>query len=396
MEDKAEKLGGIPNASTQCVNRICDKKNCSAILRDDALFCHVCGKEQNSKPGGPGRKKRGNCQGSVYKFRGGWAARVLKYSYVDDDGKSKSKFIYKTGLKSKTEAIKYIPILENQVRTKDVEKKKIPTLNDLWRVYEKGDFLNLSKDKIGAYKKAKIRLDDIFHVPLDLLSIEDLQDVVDNQKTTYYPAKDMKTVLSHLYEIAILEEHLRINKSRKIKLPKLIEKKPRKFTKEEQTAFWELYLNGDKFVRYILLMIYTGMMPGELLTILKIHIDLNAQTIDYGIKTEVRRESSIILPDIILPVIEDILSDKGHKLIHINKDNFYAQYYACLERAGCDRIPPYSCRHTTGSALGTSDIPVAMVRKLMRHKKLSSTMKYIHADTNELLDAANKARNSSG
>ena len=103
----------------------------------------------------------------------------------------------------------------------------------------------------------------------------------------------------------------------------------------------------------------------------------------------------MILPDEVMPVITDILNDDGHKLIHINKDNFYGQYYACLERAGCDTIPPYSCRHTTGTALGKSDIPIAIIKELMRHTKISSTEKYIHIDTSDMLDAVNEARSPS-
>ena len=392
MEDKAENLGGIPNASTQCVNKICDKKNCSAILHDDALFCHVCGKEQKLKPGGPGRKKRGNGQGAVYKQRGTWTARVLKYWYIDaNDGKSRPKYIIKTGFKSKTEAIKYIATLESQVLAKKKEKK-VPTLNDLFRLYEKKDLHKLSKDRKGAYKKARERLEDIFHAPIDLLGIEELQDTIDDNSSSYYTAKDMQTVLSHLYKLAIAEGHVNVNLSRHVSLPELDEKEPRKFTKEEQIAFWKLYENGDKFVRYILLMIYTGMMPGELFRIEKVHVNIAEQVIRFGIKTTIRKKTPIILPDAIMPVIEDILNDKGHKLIHINKDNFYKQYYTCLERAGCDKIPPYSCRHSTGSALGVSDIPIAVMKKLMRHKSLSSTMRYTHIDTDEMLDAANKAK----
>jgi len=81
----------------------------------------------------------------------------------------------------------------------------------------------------------------------------------------------------------------------------------------------------------------------------------------------------MILTDDIIPIITDILNNDGHKLIHINKDKFYEQYYACLERAGCVKIPPYSCRHTTGSVLGVSDILLALIKELMRHAKISST-----------------------
>ena len=370
----------------------CINKRCSTTLYNNALYCHVCGKEQSNQPGGPGKKKRGNGQGSVFMEKGKWTARVLKYWYVDDNGKYRPKFIYKTGFATKTEAIKHIPILESNIHLKNKEKKKVPTLTDLWRLYEKASLPRLSKDKQVAYKGAKKKLENIFHTPINLLTIEDLQDAIDSKASTFYPAKDMKTVVSHLYNLAVPEGHVNVNLSEYVKLPELIEKEARKFSKEEQTALWTLYENNDKFVRYILLMIYTGMMPGELQTIKKVNVDLKTQTINYGLKTNKRKKTPMIMPDEIIPVITDILSDDGDKLIHINKDKFYEQYYACLKRAGCDTIPPYSCRHTTGSTLGVSDIPAAIFKELMRHEKFASTERYIHIDAGDTLDAANKAR----
>jgi len=252
--------------------------------------------------------------------KGKWTARVLKYWYVDDNGKYRPKFIYKTGFATKTEAIKHIPILESNIHLKNKEKKKVPTLTDLWRLYEKASLPRLSKDKQVAYKGAKKKLENIFHTPINLLTIEDLQDAIDSKASTYYPAKDMKTVVSHLYNLAVPEGHVNVNLSEYVKLPELIEKEARKFSKEEQTALWTLYENNDKFVRYILLMIYTGMMPGELQTIKKVNVDLKTQTINYGLKTNKRKKTPMIIPDEIIPVITDILSDDGDKLIHINKD----------------------------------------------------------------------------
>ena len=89
---------------------------------------------------------------------------------------------------------------------------------------------------------------------------------------------------------------------------------------------------------------------------------------------------------------------KRSKLIHLSKTKFYKKYYECLKKAGLDneelKYPPYSCRHTTGTELGVSDIPIAVTKELMRHTKISSTEKYIHVDTALMLDAANEARNN--
>ncbi len=81
---------------------------------------------------------------------------------------------------------------------------------------------------------------------------------------------------------------------------------------------------------------------------------------------------------------------KGEKLIRINKDNFYEVYYKTLERAGCRRLTPYSCRHTAATTLALENIPPSVLQKIMRHAKLSTTEKYIHVSIDPMLEAVNK------
>ena len=78
----------------------------------------------------------------------------------------------------------------------------------------------------------------------------------------------MKTVLSHCYNLAIAEKQTTVNLAKYIKLPELEEKSPEPFTDADVKKLWEAYAK-DHFVGFILTMIYTGMMPGELLKLKK-------------------------------------------------------------------------------------------------------------------------------
>ena len=333
-------------------------------------------------------KNRGNGTGSVYKNKHGWVARIVRYYYIDENGKRKPKCSYKTGLRTKTEANLYLDTLRNK------KPVKVKTFNDYWNTYEKTDkFLKLSGNRQTAYKKAKKRLQDVMYIPITEIDIESLQKCVNNRATTHYTAKDMKTVLSHLYDLACAEQAVQANLSPYIALPELNEAEGIPFTKDEQKRLWGLYEHDD-FVPYILLMIYTGMMPGELLLAKKENVDFDKQTITgIGIKTNKRKETPIIIPNVAIPILKKIFEmSRGDKLIHINKDTFYDEYYACLERAKCDRKPPYSCRHTKGTSL--AEVPIAIAKELMRHTKITTTQRYIHVDTQTMLDTANSVNNS--
>lgn len=360
------------------------------IPLEGVKFCPWCGKNPYAPHRAQNKKNRGNGQGSVYKEGDTWTASVVKYYITGEDGKRRPKRARKKGFKLKKDAVAYLSVLVGQ------KARKIPTLEDYWRVWESADLPKLSASKQTAYKIARGKLEDIFHTPVNQLTIEDLQNTVTEKAPTYYPAKDIKTVLSHLFTRAAAQGDVPTNLAEYIVLPTLIEKEQQPFSKDEQNALWKLFGEGDQFAPYILLMIYTGMMPGELLIARKDNIDWEKQKITgCGKKTKKRKETPIVLPDLILPVLARICESPGDKLIHINRDNFYSEYHACLARAGCRDLPPYSCRHTTGTALGTADIPIAIVKELMRHTKITTTQRYMHVDTETMLEAANKAQHRS-
>lgn len=93
------------------------------------------------------------------------------------------------------------------------------------------------------------------------------------------------------------------------------------------------------------------------------------------------------------PVVQDLIarskSSRGY-VVGMNKDNFYKEYHAALQRAGVRDLPPYSCRHTTATALALGNIAPSVTQEVMRHTKFSTTQRYIHPDS----EAARKAVNA--
>ena len=96
---------------------------------------------------------------------------------------------------------------------------------------------------------------------------------------------------------------------------------------------------------------------------------------------------AVVLNLDVLHVLVD--TSQGEKLIHINKDNFYREYYAALERIGARRLPPYSCRHTTGTDLAKAAVPAFTIQKIMRHAKITTTQIYTHMDATDALTGVN-------
>ena len=357
-------------------------RKCGTQLPDGARFCFQCGLRQEKKVG---VKSRGNGQGSAIKRGNTWTAVWTTEIYPDpEEQKIHQKRRWKGGFKTKTAALAY-------AANPASEEKTAPTLRSYWIGWSKSDMLDLSKSKQTAFKIAWGKLEELAAFQMDELTIDLIQGCVDRKAQTYYPAKDMKTLLSHLFKRAVAEGNARTNLAEFIHLPPLDEKELQPFTEIELHKLWDAYGNGDRFIGFLLLMIYSGMMPGELMRFQPDMVDWEKnEIIGCGLKTKKRKTTAIVFPDMIVPVLSDLIEHcKGKYVISMNRDHFYTEYHAALNRAGVRDLPPYSCRHTTATALALGNIAPSTIQEVMRHTKFSTTQRYIHPDREAALAAVN-------
>ena len=359
-------------------------KKCKRAMNDDAVYCPYCGTRQQRQRAG---RRRGNGEGSVYLRGKTWQAEVVVgQRYNAQLGHFVPVRRYKGGFATKREAVEYIPILRQEV-----ERPAALTLDHLWRSWSSTAMLKLSQSKQTHYRTAFQKLAGISYRDIATLSIDDLQGVVDEQAPTNYPAKDIKTLLSHLYRRAQAERIVPNNLADFIVLPPLEEKEQQAFSEPEILSLWQAYGAGNQIAGYALLMIYTGMMPGELFKAEKQMIDWERQVIvGCGMKTKVRKRTPIVIADQILPVLRDLCEQTtGSKLISIRRDVFYREFDQLLRDCGCRDLTPYACRHTTATALALEEVAPSVIKQVMRHSKFSTTQRYIHIDTAPMLRAVN-------
>lgn len=355
-------------------------KKCSRPLPAGAVFCPWCGKKQEAEK----KHKRGNGQGTAYKRGKGWEAARPGYRYMDETGLHRVR-PRKGGFATKREALEW-------ASQKTVAPEHSPKLIDLWQLYSDNDLPKLSKNKQTAYKIARKRLEPLMGMEIHLITLDALQGVLNASCESYYPARDCKTVLSKLYKKAMASNTSLVtqNLSNFLVLPDLQEAESKPFTPDELKGIWDLYDRGDAFAGYILLMCYSGMMPVELLSCKKAMIDLDKNEIfGCGAKTKSRKKSAIVYPDFLRPVVESLLTSKGEKLLPINRDNFYTEYYLCLERAGVRKLAPYSCRHTYGTEAVKLGVHPAVIQKMLRHSSTKMQERYTHLTSEEAHEAVN-------
>ena len=368
---------------------------CKKCKKDvpDGQYCIACGADQSaSKKTRP--RTRPNGTGTAYKRGSTWTAQVTVGIKRDPDtGRVQQVRRTKGGFKTKREALEFCQKLANAA----MPKKHI-TFGDLWEQYEKTKFRQLSASKQCGYRTALKRLGDMIYTRIDAVTIADLQELVDG--LTFYCAQDIKSILRHMYRIAMMQGWTSRDLSEYIVLPPKNEHERTPFNDDEIRAIWRGYDGGDTWAGYILLMIYTGMMPGELLHCRKdmIHLDSH-QIIGAGLKTAERKNRPIVIADFLMPVVQALIDYTGDAplLCDTYKRAFYKKYYDCLDRCGCRRLTPYSCRHTTATACAVgAKIAPSVIQRIMRHAKLSTTQLYIHPDESAVLDAINTLRPDQG
>ena len=360
---------------------ICRK--CKKEIPDGSAYCNHCGISQTVKARTP--RKRGNGQGTVFKVGDKWiAVHVLGY-WTGDDGKRHKKTVSKVFVK-KSDAINALPGLkQSSTRLKDMK------LHDLHELYLKSrDYDSLSKsqrDKLGYAWK---RWSDLEFRGIADLTVSDMETAIEQKTASYYPAHDMKVIMSHLYKLAIKREIVPYNKTEYVDIPYESPTAKREcWTQEEVDALWEDY-KTHPFTAYILIMCYAGLRFGELAQISLENIHLDQDYMVGGIKTEAGINREIPLHSRIKPLVEAITQQRKTKLLEMNEDNFYAAYWEVIHRTGLRELPPHTCRHYFFSRMTAQGVQGGIIAEVGGHANYLTTLKnYVRVPLEDKLKAVN-------
>lgn len=365
---------------------LCRNAKCTREISDDYAFCPWCGKKQALPQRTP--RSRGNGQGSVYKLPNGkYRATVTLAYYIGADGKVKRQTRSRTFDKKK-DAVAILPTLA----TESVPNRE--TVRDMYEVYTRTNaYDKLSDSQVRKLTTAWKRLEPLHHVRMEQLTIDLMQRVIDEATSTYYPARDMKIMLSHLMDEAVKREIIPRNKTDYIELPELKESKKDAFNRDEIRQIWDSWHSGDRMAGVVLMMIYTGMRKGELMTIQRKNIYLDKRYMIGGIKTEAGIDRVIAIPAEIADVMEQLLADSTSPTpFSMSTDDFYDSYYATLERSGVRRLNPHCCRHTFFTWLIASGVDSVIAAEMGGHADISMTKQYTHTPIDAKIAAADRLR----
>jgi site-specific recombinase XerD len=242
-------------------------------------------------------RKRGNGAGTAFRRGKTWTCRIVIGWKEKPEGGFTPVYRTKGGFPAKRAALDYIPTLKQ-----DKPKANAPQLIEYWHTYHDGEFQQLSKSKQVAYNGAWKKLSALHYRKVDQITVAEIRQAVSGVATSYYTVRDCKTVLTKLFELAGADGWCNKDLPSYIVLPKLDEKERQVFSDMEQLALWKLYESGDIRAAIPLLMICTGMMPGECQSLKVENIKLeDHKIVGVGMKTKVRKESPVYIPNDAMP-----------------------------------------------------------------------------------------------
>lgn len=360
-------------------------KKCKQDVPDGSIFCCWCGVRQEPAP--RTRPKRANGEGSVYQTPNGkWKAEV---SFWRDGIRCRAT---KAGLKTKREALEAIPALK-EAALSEKDKPNDITIAELWEQLQEKWLPTLSKDKASHYRTAWTRLTSISRAKIRGLRYGDLQPLIDALGKQYYPARDVKALLRKMYELALKYEYADKDYAAMLELPPMKAGSRRALTLEEIQRMWADYEAGHEATGYFLIMAYTGMRSGELLTIKTANVDLAQQVCTGGIKTEAGKKRQIVFCDKIMPLVDKACKQGTERLCSLPEDAFYYEWKQLCRRISLKDADPYCLRHTAASLLAAEGAEPVIIQQLLGHKSYAVTAEnYTHIPLEDKLNAVNKLK----
>lgn len=337
-------------------------RKCRAEISDAARFCPVCGAKQDTakKP-----KTRGNGTGSVYQLPNKtWIAiRTIGYE-PQENGKNKRITRSKSGFKTKKEAVEYLPFVGTGKRV----KKK--TFLDVYEAWE--PTCRAGKDTLNCYKAAKKHFKRIWNLSFGDLTVDDLQDCIDDCEKGKRTRQNMKTMCGLLYKYAIPRKLADMNMAQylvvsgedgggKDGLPEEAVKKISESVGKVPGA------------DYVLCQCYLGFRPSELLALDAINYNRKEKAFVGGSKTDAGKDRVVTVSPKIQPIIDQLVKDKmsgpvfckdGKKM---SIKQYRAMFYEVLDACGVDnpietkdgverrKYTPHSCRHTFATMMKRVD-----------------------------------------
>jgi integrase len=329
-------------------------------------------------------KRLENGFGTVYKLSGNRRRPfiVRKTIGYKDNGQQ----IFETIGYYETYTAAFTALAEFNKAPFDLSKRNI-TLKEIAESWYKVEEPKFKPSTIKTLKSTMNKLKPIDHLLFMEIRTDTIQRHVDSLNGIN-TKKRMKTLFSNLYKYAKSLDLSIKDYSEfvfiKDEVVEKIEKRP--FTNEEIKKCWSN--KGDILYDAILILLFSGLRPAELMELKKENIHLDKNYMIAGMKTRAGTNRTIPISKYIYPVLERLMNnDKPHLFYNIRKNKMtYKNLHEGM--AKLFEHTPHECRHTFISNFDRTEANIGVVKKIVGHSSTDVTEKvYTHKTIEELQEA---------
>ena len=338
-------------------------RKCRAVLPDGAKFCPACGVRQETAAHKP--KSRGNGQGSVYQRGKTWVAvKTIGYT-TDEAGKMHRRTCSKGGFRTKKEALEALATLA------PAPKERLETFGSIYDRWSPTH--RAGKSTMDCYKAAYKYFKGIEDLPFVEITVDDLQDCVDECPKGKRTRENMKALAGLLYKYAIPRNLAALNMGQYL-IVGGGDTAHRNALPDDALKALEKGVGTVPYADYVLCQCYLGFRPSEFLALDAKNYNRKERAFVGGSKTDAGRDRVVTVSPKIQSIINRLLRSKIAGPVFCGKDGrqmsietYRALFYQAIEGCGIDnpveesngvtrrKYTPHSCRHTFATLMKRVD-----------------------------------------
>lgn len=331
-----------------------------------------------------------------------WAVRVSQIIELPD-GTIKRQRKYLAYFEKQKSALKYLAEYNSGLVIPEHAKlSDAPTFGEMyvkWKKYKNSLKGKLTDGTWRSYEVAYSHLTDLHPVKIINVKVDDVQQVLNSYnhkgKTTI---SHMRVLLKGVFSYALMNKYIEtdITQFLEFEYTNPSTQSHSRFSDAEIKLLWDnLYVVNN--VDIILIYIYTGMRPTELLEILIENVHLEEKYMIGGMKTENGRDRTIPIHDKILPLIRKRCDKNKRYLINNRNGNHYTygsykngNWKTVVEKLGINHNP-HDCRYTFASLADNAAMNDVCLKLIIGHSIQDITKGvYTQKTLGELLVEINK------
>lgn len=267
-----------------------------------------------------------------------------------------------------------------------------PTFKEIWIKVLNSDLSHLTTNSYRNYKVSFNHLKELHDRKIDTIKLADVQPYFDElmaQGTGKGKMNNMKIVLNAIFKYAMKYDWIEKNYAEFIEFKETINENDKRtkvpYSKDQIKNLFKH--DNDIIVQSILVMIYTGMRPSELLQLKKENVFLNERYMIGGIKTKNGINRIIPIHESIIQYVKNILDSKLLGMSYYT----YINYFNVVKKKMNFKCTPHSGRHTFASLANEYNLNEFLLKKIMGHSAKDLTKDvYTHIDKERLINEVNK------